>query len=101
MAEQGNAPQVSASIIRSERIRTRLERKSNYEEVTSNGTIAAAVMVFAAIAAVIVANSPAYEAVAEFGELWLGLTFGGLSIGMTLERNEGLVLAEFSKNGYD
>ena len=52
----------------------RTQRRSALEEVTSNGTVAAAVMVGAALLALVVANSPAYEAVEHF--LVQPLTFG-------------------------
>lgn len=43
--------------------RKRIERRDIWERISENGTIAAAVMVAAAIAAVMCANSDAYEAV--------------------------------------
>lgn len=43
--------------------RKRIERRDIWERISENGTIAAAVMVVAAIAAVICANSGAYEAI--------------------------------------
>lgn len=43
--------------------RKRIERRDIWERISKNGTIAAAVMVVAAIAAVICANSDAYEAI--------------------------------------
>ena len=43
--------------------RKRIERRDIWEHISENGTIAAAVMVVAAIAAVICANSDAYEAI--------------------------------------
>ena len=63
----------------------RLEKKSTVKSITSNGTIAAAVMVFAALAAVIVANSPAYESVAEFIETPLAIQIGSARFAMSLE----------------
>ena len=54
-----------ASIYGEPAVIRRIEQRSAVHKVTSNGTIAAAVMVFAAIAAVITANSPAYEVVEE------------------------------------
>ena len=47
------------------RARRRLERKSTLERITSNGTISALVMIAAAVAAVICANTDAYEAIHE------------------------------------
>lgn len=46
--------------------RKRIERRDIWERITENGTIAAAVMVVAAIAAVVCANSDAYEAIHHF-----------------------------------
>ena len=43
----------------------RTERRGVLHEITSNGTIAAAVMVGAALLALVVANGPAFEAVEE------------------------------------
>ena len=44
----------------------RTERRGVLHEIASNGTIAAAVMVGAALLALVVANGPAFEAVEEF-----------------------------------
>lgn len=63
----------------------RLEQRSAFEGLTSNSTVAAAVMVFAAILAVIVANSPAYEIVQHIIEAEIGFRFGDFDIGMTVE----------------
>ena len=63
----------------------RTERRSALEEITSNGTIAAAVMVGAALLALVVANSPAYEAVEHFLLQPLSVGFGTLSASMTVE----------------
>lgn len=74
-----------------------LEQRSAFEGLTSNGTVAAACMVFAAILAVIVANSPAYYLVEEFIELNVGVVFGELSFQMTVESavNDGLMAIFF------
>ena len=48
------------------RERKRFERHDIWERIAENGTISAAVMVFAAIAAVICANTDAYEAIHHF-----------------------------------
>ena len=57
------------------RERKRFERHDIWERIAENGTISAAVMVFAAIAAVICANTDAYEAIHHFLEtpLYVGL----------------------------
>ena len=73
------------SIIAEPGVTQRLTRQSAIDEITSNGTIAAAVMVIAALLAVVVANSPAYEIVHHILETDLGLTIGSLHVGMTFE----------------
>lgn len=51
------------------RERKRFERHDIWERIAENGTISAAVMVIAAIAAVICANTDAYEAIPSlFGD---------------------------------
>ena len=60
-------------------------RRPVYERFFSNGTIAAAVMVLAAIAAVVVANTDAYYAVHEFLEAQLALQIGPFSWNMSIE----------------
>ncbi|MDO4537985.1 MAG: Na+/H+ antiporter NhaA, partial [Coriobacteriales bacterium] len=63
----------------------RLEQRSVFEGLTSNGTIAAAVMVFAALLAVIVANSPIYEFVEEVLHAPIGLTIGPIDVDISFE----------------
>ncbi|MDY2777246.1 MAG: Na+/H+ antiporter NhaA [Collinsella sp.] len=46
--------------------RRRIERRDAWERITENGTIAAALMVLAAVAALICANSDAYETIHHF-----------------------------------
>ncbi|MGN0056418.1 MAG: Na+/H+ antiporter NhaA [Atopobiaceae bacterium] len=67
------------------RVIHRLDQRSTLEEITSNGTIAAAVMVCAALLAVIVANSSAYDAVQAFVQAPLGLQIGPLWVSMSFE----------------
>ena len=55
----------------------RLERRDLYERITSSGTVAAAVMVVAALAAVVVANTDAYFAVHAFLTTPVAISFGG------------------------
>ena len=50
-------------IISEPKVRERRRKRLRRQKLTSNGTVAAAVMVFAALVAVVVANTPAYEAV--------------------------------------
>ncbi len=76
----------SASVIYEEpAVIKRTERRSALEEITSNGTIAAAVMVGAALLALVVANSPAYEAVEHFLLQPLSVGFGAACASMTVE----------------
>ena len=63
----------------------RLSAQSAIEKITSNGTIAAAVMVMAALLAVVVANSPAYEVVHEILEAELSVSAGPVSMSMSIE----------------
>lgn len=63
----------------------RLEQRSSFESVTSNGTVAAAVMVFATLLALIVANSPAYEFVEEVLHAPFSMSLGPLSFSITVE----------------
>ena len=63
----------------------RIERRPALERITSNGTIAAAVMVLAAIAAVIVANTNAYYPVKELLEPPLAIQVGAFTGQISLE----------------
>lgn len=74
-----------------------LEASSAFEAFTSNGTIAAAVMVFAAILAVIVANSPVYHIVHEVLESQVGIVLGPLTLAISVEGfiNDGLMAVFF------
>lgn len=67
------------------RVVRRLDHSGSVHAFTSNGTIAAAVMVFAALLAVIVANTPAYEVVEEVIQAPLGIQVGPLFVGITVE----------------
>jgi NhaA family Na+:H+ antiporter len=62
----------------------RVELREALRSITSNGTVAAALMVLATVAAIVVANSPAHSAVeallAEPVGIQLGLTIVGLSV---------------------
>lgn len=80
-----HTPARRMSIIAEPAVVNRLGRQSTIEKITSNGTIAAAVMVMAAILAVIVANSPAYELVHHVLETRLSLGFGSYFVGMSVE----------------
>ena len=63
----------------------RTERRGVLHEITSNGTIAAAVMVGAALLALVVANGPAFEAVEEFLREPLEIGIGAHLIAMSVE----------------
>lgn len=65
--------------------RKRLERHDLWDRVTSSGTISAAVMVLAAIAAVVCANTAAYEPIHHFLEQELFVGLGSLTAGLTVE----------------
>ena len=63
----------------------RTERRGVLHEITSNGTIAAAVMVGAALLALVVANGPAFEAVEEFLREPLEIGIGTHLIAISVE----------------
>lgn len=64
----------------------RLERRSSIRLLTSNGTVAAVVMVGAALLALVVANSPLYEGVEYLLALPLSVGVGRLSVALTVEQ---------------
>lgn len=63
----------------------RTERRGVLHEIASNGTIAAAVMVGAALLALVVANGPAFEAVEEFLREPLEIGIGTHLVAMSVE----------------
>ncbi|MBY4797500.1 Na+/H+ antiporter NhaA [Collinsella sp. AGMB00827] len=69
----------------SETQQRRIRRKTALERITGNGTVSAAVMVCAALLAIIVANTDAYEVLHEFLETPISLALGQVSAGMTVE----------------
>ena len=75
----------------------RLEQRSLFEDITSNGTVAAATMVLAAILAVIVANSPAYELVERILEAEISFNLGPIQGAISFEGfvNDGLMAIFF------
>lgn len=77
--------QLRSQIISEPAVARRVGQRSRLDTITSNGTIAAAVMVVAALLAVVVANSPASEAVNWVLETRLTLGVGGLSAHITVE----------------
>ena len=64
----------------------RLERRSALGRLTSSSTLAAAVMVGAALLALVVANSPLYEGVEYLLALPLSVGVGRLSVALTVEQ---------------
>ena len=74
-----------SSIIAEPAVVRRLSQAGSIERVTSNGTIAAAVMVFAAVVAVAVANSSLYTIVEEILEAPLTLGLGEFSLSISVE----------------
>lgn len=85
------------SIIDDPHVIHRLHQRSVFEKITSNSTIAATVMVFAAILAVIVANSPAHAFVARVLEAQVGFVVGSASFSISFEKfvNDGLMAIFF------
>lgn len=81
----------------------RLEQSSAFESFTSNGTVAAAFMVFAAILAVIVANSPAHHIVEEVLEASMFIGVGEFSFQMSVEAfiNDALMCVFFTLVGIE
>ena len=75
----------------------RLNQRSKLDEITSNGTIAAGVMVVAALLAVTVANSPFYEVVHELLEapIMVGVSEFTLSISIEAFINDFLMAIFF------
>lgn len=65
--------------------RKRIERRDIWERISENGTIAAAVMVVAAIAAVICANSDAYEAIHHFLMEPIHVGIGSHTVAISIE----------------
>lgn len=94
---------VMATMIEEPAVVHRLEQRSSLEQFTSDSTVAAAVMVFAAIAAVFVANSPAYEAVHAAFEAPFTLGLGAFTFSVTVEQliNDGLMTLFFMLVGVE
>ena len=65
--------------------RKRIARHDVLERITENGTIAAAVMVLAAIAAVVCANTDAYEAIHHFLTEPIHVGIGSFTASMSVE----------------
>ncbi len=78
-------PGAGSKIVAVDAVARRCARKPALQRITGNGTIAAGVMVLAAILAVIVANTDAYFGVREFLEAPLVLQVGPLVGEISLE----------------
>lgn len=74
-----------AAVLISDRDRRRLERKSTWERITSNGTISAAVMIVAAVLAVVCANTPLYDALHEWFARPVIIAIAGWEFSLTFE----------------
>ncbi len=89
MSTEQTLPRAAAGtgskIVAVDAVARRCARKPALQRITSNGTIAAGVMVLAAIIAVIVANTDAYYGVREFLEAPLVLQVGPLVGEISLE----------------
>ena len=76
---------MSSSIFRHDRVVARIERRGALRKITSNGTIAAAVMVGAALLSLIVANTPLYEGVEWLLGLQVEAGVGPLVVSLSVE----------------
>lgn len=79
------AIKTSQALILDEAHRKRLGGKRLFERITGNGTIAAAVMVLAAVAAVICANTDLYYPIHDFLAQPVTVALGPLSFSMSVE----------------
>ena len=68
-----------------EKQRKRIERRDTWQRIFENGTVAAAVMVLAAIAAVICANTDAYEVIHHFLMEPIHVGIGELTVAVSVE----------------
>ena len=68
-----------------EKQRKRIERLDTWQRIFENGTVAAAVMVLAAIAAVICANTDAYEVIHHFLMEPIHVGIGELTVAISVE----------------
>lgn len=80
-----------------EKQRKRIARHDVWARVLENGTVAAAVMVLAAVAAVICANTDAYEAIHHFlmGSIHVGIGDASVSISVEVFVNDFLMAIFF------
>lgn len=83
------------SIYQDPHVIKRAARRSYFVHITSNGTLAAAVMVIAALLAVGAANSPLYEPLEHFFKSRLSLGVEGFSVGISFEQIVNDLLMSF------
>lgn len=79
-----DAPSIPVPLMSDEQ-RLRIERRSVLDRITSNGTISACVMILAAVAAVICANTDAYYALHEWFALPVSIGIAGWEFTLTVE----------------
>lgn len=79
-----DAPSIPVPLMSDEQ-RLRIERRSVLDRITSNGTISACVMILAAVAAVICANTDAYYALHEWFALPVTVAIGGWEFSLSFE----------------
>ncbi len=85
LESEPKASEQAASIIAYPEVKQRMAIRRRAGRVFGDGTIAAAVMVFAALLAVVIANTDAYEAVHAFLETPLSVGFGSFTASMSVE----------------
>ena len=78
-------PSQQREIIRDNVVLKQLSVESTFKRITSNGTIAAAVMVAAALLAVVVANSPAFKPIEEVLRAPVSIRIANLGFSMNFE----------------
>ncbi|WP_079988988.1 Na+/H+ antiporter NhaA [Collinsella ihumii] len=79
-----DAPSIPVPLMSDEQ-RLRIERRSVLDRITSNGTISACVMILAAVAAVICANTDAYYALHEWFALPVSIGIAGWEFSFSFE----------------
>ena len=79
-----DAPSIPVPLMSDEQ-RLRIERRSVLDRITSNGTVSACVMILAAVAAVICANTDAYYALHEWFALPVSIGIAGWEFSFSFE----------------
>lgn len=79
-----DAPSIPVPLMSDEQ-RLRIERRSVLDRITSNGTISACVMILAAVAAVVCANTDAYFALHEWFALPVTVAIGSWEFSLSFE----------------